>query len=56
MKAKTTLCYQACILPKVASPLDPTPPSLALKQLVTLLDCLSVNGGCVTVNGSALPL
>ena len=56
MKTKTTLRYQACILPKAASPLDPTPPSLALKQLATLLDRMSVNGGCVTVNGGALPL
>ena len=39
---KTTLRYQACILPKAASPLDPDPPSLAMKQLVTLLDRMNL--------------
>jgi integrase len=38
---KTTLRYQACMPPKAASPADPEPPEVALKQLAQVLDRLS---------------
>jgi integrase/recombinase XerD len=38
---KTTLRYQACVPPKAASPADPEPPEVALKQLAQVLDRLS---------------
>jgi integrase/recombinase XerD len=37
---KTTLRYQACILPKTTSPVDPPPPNLAMKELSAVLDGL----------------
>jgi site-specific recombinase XerD len=45
---KTTLRYQACILPKgTRSPADPPPPNLALKQLSAVLDRLTAAVTCL---------
>jgi len=44
---KTTLRYQACILPKAASPADPEPPEVSLKRLAGVLDRLSTLAAAV---------